>query len=311
MPYGVDPVLVIGRQGQLARALHAAGRPDVVCIGRPEGDLADPAGLARLIGRVRPRLVLNAGGFTRVDPAETAADEAFSLNRDGPAMLARLCEEAGIVLIHISTDCVFDGRKPHPYTPADPPSPLSVYGRSKLAGEEAVAGLCRAHLIVRVSWVFSEYADNFVPLMLRLARQAPEVTVVDDQVGFPTYCPDLAAALLMMADRVLEPGFRDWGIFHLAGRQAISRADMAEAAFAISRACGGPGADVRRIATRDYPTPARRPLNARLDSARAEKVFGVRIPDWKEGLAACIPRLLAGPDGCAGGHQTREDRPDV
>jgi len=145
------PILVIGLTGQLASSLRATGRADVICIGRPDADLADPARLAALMHKVSPRIVLNAGGFTKVDPAEGQAGEAFTLNRDGPATLARLCNAAGIPFIHISTDCVFDGRKPAPYTPEDPPAPLSVYGRSKLAGEEAVAALCPRHLVVRVS----------------------------------------------------------------------------------------------------------------------------------------------------------------
>lgn len=287
------PILVIGRQGQLARSLAAAGRADVVCVGRPEADLADAVKLAGVLTRHEPRLVLNAGGFTKVDPAETQEAEAFALNRDGPASLARLCQILGIPLIHISTDCVFDGVKAAPYTPDDAPRPLSAYGRSKLAGEEAVAALCPEHLVVRVSWVFSEYADNFVRTMLRLASQRPEVTVVDDQIGFPTYCPDLAAGLLVMAGRITQPGFAEWGTYHLAGRGETNRAAMAEAVFEASRAAGGPSARVRPVATAGYPTPAERPLNARLDSAKAEAVFGVALPDWRIGLQKSVRTLVA------------------
>lgn len=287
------PVLVIGRQGQLAQALAAAGRDDVVCIGRPDADLADAGKLAAVLAQHDPRLVLNAGGFTKVDPAEAQEDEAFALNRDGPAALARLCRDRNIPLIHISTDCVFDGTKSAPYTPEDPPRPLSAYGRSKRAGEEAVAALCPRHLIVRVSWVFSEYADNFVRLMLRLAGQRPDISVVNDQIGYPTYCPDLAGGLLVMADRIVQPGFAGWGTYHLAGRQEMNRAAMAEAIFEISRTAGGPVAQVRPVATADYPTPAARPLNARLDSAKAEAVFGLALPDWQTGLQKSVRTLVA------------------
>ncbi|MFN4024847.1 MAG: dTDP-4-dehydrorhamnose reductase [Hyphomonas sp.] len=287
------PVLVIGRQGQLAQALAAEGRDDVICIGRPEADLADAGKLASVLAQYQPRLVVNAGGFTKVDPAETQEAEAFALNRDGPATLARLCQSRDIPLIHISTDCVFDGEKAAPYTPDDAPRPLSAYGRSKLAGEEGVATLCPQHLIVRVSWVFSEYADNFVRTMLRLASQRPEVTVVDDQIGFPTYCPDLAAGLLVIADRIIQPGFAEWGTYHLAGRGETNRAAMAEAVFEESRAAGGPVARVRPVATAEYPTPAARPLNARLDSAKAEAVFGLALPDWRIGLQKSVRTLVA------------------
>ncbi|OZB13044.1 MAG: dTDP-4-dehydrorhamnose reductase [Hyphomonas sp. 34-62-18] len=287
------PILVIGRQGQLALSLASLRRPDVVCMGRPECDLADPAKLADLVARVSPRLVLNAGGFTKVDQAESQAEEAYALNRDGPAALARICASAGIPLIHVSTDCVFDGRKPAPYTPEEIPSPLSVYGRSKLEGEEAVAIHCRQHLVVRVSWVFSEHADNFVRTMLKLARQRETISVVSDQTGYPTYCPDLAAGLLAMAEQVLAPGFDAWGTYHLAGREEIDRASMAEAIFSESRALGGPSAQIVPILTRDYPTPAERPLNARLDSAKAFDTFGLRLQDWRIGLQKSVRVLVA------------------
>lgn len=268
-------------------------RPDIVCFGRPEGDLADPAKLAELVARMRPRLVLNAGGFTKVDPAESQVEEAFALNRDGPAALARICASAGIPLIHISTDCVFDGHKRAPYTPEDAPNPLSVYGRSKLEGEEAVAIHCRRHLIVRVSWVFSEHAENFVRTMLKLARQRETVSVVSDQTGYPTYCPDIAAGLLAMAGQVLAPGFDAWGTYHLAAGEEIDRASMAEAIFAESRALGGPSAQVVPILTRDYPTPAERPLNARLESSKTAEIFGLELPGWRAGLQKTVRVLVA------------------
>lgn len=286
-------ILVIGRTGQLARSLQAQGRADVICVGRPEGDLADPGKLADLVARTGPRLVLNAGGFTKVDPAESEAEEAFALNRDGPAALARICASVGIPLIHISTDCVFDGQKPSPYTPDDIPNPLSVYGRSKLEGEEAVDIHCRQHLVVRVSWVFSEHADNFVRTMLKLARQREMVQVVSDQTGYPTYCPDLAAGLLGMTEQALAPGFDGWGTYHLAGCEEIDRASMAEAIFAESRALGGPTARVAPVLTRDFPTPAKRPLNARLESAKAAEVFGIKLPDWRTGLQKSVRVLVA------------------
>lgn len=284
-------ILVIGRQGQLARSLAATGRSDVICMGRPEADLADQEGIARLMADVRPRIVLNAGGFTKVDAAEAQQDEAFALNRDGPANLARLCATAGIPLIHVSTDCVFDGNQARPYEPGDRPAPLSVYGRSKLAGEQAVSALLPRHLIVRVSWVFSEHADNFVRTMLKLASQREVISVVRDQVGYPSYCPDLAAGLLAMSDHVLRPEFDAWGTYHLAGEERMDRASMAEAIFAESRLVGGPAARVEGVLTVDYPTPAKRPLNARLQSDYTAAVFGIRLPEWRIGLKQTVKVL--------------------
>ncbi len=290
-------ILVIGRQGQLAQCLGAAKRKDVVCVGRPEVDLTDAASLAKALDTVQPKAVINAAAYTFVDKAESEAAASFAVNRDGPAELARLCAARGIVLIHISTDMVFDGEKAGPYEPGDLPAPLGVYGQSKWEGEQAVAQACPQHLIVRVQWVFSEYAGNFVRTMLTLAQTREEVTVVDDQVGYPTYCPDLAAGLLKMADTAVKPGFDRWGAYHLAGTDETDRASMADAVFAASRAMGGHSAQVIGVPTAEYPTPAKRPLNSRLASTMAFRVFGLRLPDWKAGLnksvRVLVPELAA------------------
>ncbi|MFN7178273.1 dTDP-4-dehydrorhamnose reductase [Hyphomonas sp.] len=285
-------ILVIGRQGQLAQSLAAAGRADVVCVGRPEADLTDAASLARVVERVQPKAVINAAAYTFVDKAESEAAACYAANRDGPAELARLCAARGIVLIHISTDMVFDGEKAGPYHPDDLPAPLSVYGQSKLDGERAVAQACPHSLIVRVQWVFSEHAGNFVRTMLTLAQTRDEVTVVNDQLGYPTYCPDLAAGLLKMADSAVQPGFAKWGIYHLAGTEATDRARMAEAIFAESAMMDGPVARVKGVPTADYPTPAKRPLNARLESLKAFDTFGIRMPDWRAGLKRSVRVLV-------------------
>lgn len=293
-------ILVIGKQGQLAQSLAAAGRPDVVSVGRPEVDLTDAASLARALDTVQPKVVINAAAYTFVDKAESEAAASFAVNREGPAELARLCAARGIRLIHISTDMVFDGEKAGPYEPDDLPAPLGVYGQSKLEGERAVALACPQHLIVRVSWVFSEYAHNFVRTMLTLAQTRDEVTVVNDQTGHPTYCPDLAAGLLKMADAAVQPGFTGWGTYHLAGTQATGRASMAEAIFAESRAMSGPVARVKGVPTSEYPTPAKRPMNARLDPAKALETFGIDMPDWRAGLKRSV-RVLVGELAKAGG----------
>lgn len=286
-------VLVIGRTGQVAQALsHAGAGRGVINAGRPDLDLRDAGSLRRAIDRNSPDVVINAAGFTRVDAAESEAAEAEYLNVDGPRALALACRRVGIPFIHMSTDCVFDGTLSRPYRPDDTANPLSTYGRTKLRGEQAVAAAHERHLIVRVSWVFSQYADNFVRTMLRLAQTRDEVTVVSDQIGFPTYAPALAGGLLAMADAVCSDAFSDWGTYHLAARAETDRASMARHIFAVSARHAGPGARVEGVLTANYPTPAQRPLNSRLDSSRTSDVFGIELEHWQIGLAHTIPILL-------------------
>ncbi len=294
MTEAANSILVIGKGGQLAQSLAALAVPGMQFAGRPDLDLADAASLRAAITRASPGIVINAAAYTFVDGAESDAATAFAVNRDGPAILAQTCAARGIPFIHVSTDCVFDGMKAAAYVPEDRPAPLGVYGQSKWEGEQAVAAHCPQHLIVRVSWVFSEYAGNFVRTMLQLARTREEVKVVCDQVGYPTYCPDLSRGLLQMTEAARRPGFSGWGTYHLAGRDEIDRAGMAQRIFDESARLGGPVARVMAVPTSDYPTPARRPLNARLDSAKAIDMFGLAMPDWRPGLAASVRVLLAG-----------------
>lgn len=293
--------LVIGRSGQVAKSLGVVGGPGVICVGRPDLDLTNPKSIQTVLDAVAPHAVINAGAYTSVDKAETEAADAFAINRDGPAILAEKCREAAIPLIHISTDCVFDGTKPGPYEPDDLARPLSVYGDSKLAGEQAVSSLIAEHIVVRVSWVFSEFGNNFVRTMLHLAKSRPEVVVVNDQIGFPTYAPALASAFLKIADRSVEPGFNGWGTYHVAGNQAIDRASMADVIYQESRTLGGPSAIVRGVPTASYPTPAKRPLNARLSSIKANRTFEIKLPDWRAGLSRSVAMLVSELDDCRKG----------
>ncbi len=294
----MKPVLVIGRSGQVAQALAASGGGGVVCSGRPEVDLRAPDLLQRKLDSVRPVAVINAGGFTSVDGAESEPEAARALNVEGPGNLASACAERQIPLIHLSTDCVFDGEKPVPYTPLDQARPLGIYGQTKLQGEWAVRARAPRSLIVRVSWIFSEFGNNFVRTMLMLAQTRSSVTVVCDQVGCPSYAPALASGLLEMARQAAQPGFSDWGIYHVAGRGETDRANMARQIFEFSRRSGGPTGDVMAVRTADYPTPARRPLNARLDMSETTRVFGIDMPNWERKLEDTVCQLveeLAGP----------------
>tara|TARA_R110001599_G_scaffold2460_3_gene13297 strand:+ start:140 stop:1030 length:891 start_codon:yes stop_codon:yes gene_type:complete len=286
------PILVIGRTGQVAQALAHAGGAGVICLGRPDADLKVDASLERALDRHAPIAVINAGGFTLVDKAEAEPDEARLLNVDGPRALARACSARGIPMIHLSTDCVFDGELARPYRPDDATAPICIYGQTKLDGEVAVAEEFDRHLIVRVSWIFSRFGHNFVRTMLSLARTRDRVSVVSDQVGCPTHAPALASALLAMARQVAGPEFDAWGTYHLAGRGETDRASLAREIFAVSAEKGGPVAEVDDVLTSAYPTPARRPLNARLDMTRTKDVFGVTLPAWQEGLAEAVPVLI-------------------
>jgi dTDP-4-dehydrorhamnose reductase len=291
-------ILTIGRTGQVAQALAsaAASRPDmdIVCLGRPDIDLGDPESLRAAITRYRPDLILNTGAYTNVDGAESEPEEAMRLNRDGPAHLAKIAAAEGCALVQLSTDCVFDGVLERAYRPGDPTFPLSIYGQSKLAGEEAVRVGLERHLIVRVTWIFSALGSNFVTKMLELAGKHDTLRVVSDQCGCPTYAPDLADGLLAMSLAALEPGFENWGTYHLAGTESLSRHHMAVAIIEESLRAGGPGAEVLPISTENFAAPARRPLNARLDSSRTEQVFSVRIEDWRKSLTRCVHELVMG-----------------
>lgn len=289
-------LLVIGRKGQMARALQAraaARGVALVASGRPEVDLRHADGLARLLDRVSPACVINTAAYTNVDGAESDVESCRSVNADGPGKLARACATRGLPLIHMSTDCVFDGRLDRPYRETDTPAPLGVYGRSKLDGEQAVAAAHERHLIVRVCWIYSHWAGNFVKTMLRLADTRERVTVVNDQVGHPTHAGDLADGLLSIAAAATRPDFAGWGLYHLAGREPRDRAGQARDIFAASQALGGPVAEVDGVPSTDYPTPARRPPNARLASDRAEAAFGLRLAGWSERVQATVAACLA------------------
>jgi dTDP-4-dehydrorhamnose reductase len=301
-------VLVTGATGQVARSLleSAANSGDeVVAVGRPELDLADEASVERAMAQVAPSVVVNAGAYTAVDKAEDDAEAALvhAVNVEGPRIAAAACARRGVPMIHISTDYVFDGSKAEPYLEDDPTGPLNTYGRSKLDSEREVAANCRAHIILRTSWVYSPFGHNFVKTMLRLAETRPEIGVVGDQTGNPTYAPHLADSILTVARRVAsepEP-IRLAGVYNAAGRGDTTWFGFAEEIFRCSRLLGGPAAHVRPIATADYKTPARRPASSRLDCSRLEHVFGIALPPWTEGTRDCVERLVQPAVGVAKG----------
>ncbi|MEL6297767.1 MAG: dTDP-4-dehydrorhamnose reductase [Pseudomonadota bacterium] len=300
-------LLIAGWQGQVARALVEAApqRPEIkaLALGRPALDLCAPATIAGALSDGKPDVAINTAAYTAVDAAETDADAARRLNADGAGLIAKEAARRGAVIIHLSTDYVFDGSAQVAYKPGDTPNPQSVYGVTKLAGEAAVADANPRHLIVRTSWVHGPTGKNFVKTMLRLAETRDEVRVVADQTGCPTYAPHLAEALLTMAEksRGLPDGASEWGIYHAAGTGQTSWAEFARAIFAASKALGGPSANVINIGTTDYPTPAPRPAFSVLDCSELTCTFGVQLPPWEEGVQACVARCLrdAGDVGSA------------
>lgn len=290
-------LLIAGAQGQLARAMIelAPSAADVTAfaVGRPALDLTAPASVLSALADFKPDVIVNAAAYTAVDKAEQEPDVAMALNADGPRRLAEAAARMGAALIHISTDCVFDGAKPTPYVEDDPVAPLSVYGRSKLAGEEAVREVAEQHIILRTSWVFSSYGRNFVRLMLQRAEVEDQLRVVDDRWGCPTYAPHLATAILAIAraataDRANAP----WGTYHAAGVGETTWCGFAREIMRHVALNGGRTVPVVPITSAEYPTPAVRPVNSRLDCSKLARNFGVALPPWQEGLAECVARLV-------------------
>ena len=290
-------IAVTGQNGQVARALsEVAGRHghEVVLLGRPALDLADPSTVLPAIRGARAEAGINAAAYTAVDKAEAEPALAEAVNGAGAGAVAAAAAELGLPVLQLSTDYVFDGSKPEPYGEEDPTGPLGAYGRSKLAGERAVAAANPRHAVLRTAWVYAPYGANFVRTMLRIAGNKPEVSVVADQHGCPTSALDIATTLLGVAAKmVAEPENRDLnGVFHMAARGEAVWAEVAEAVFAASRAKGGPSATVKRITTAEFPTQARRPANSRLDCAKLERVYGIRLPEWRGPLERTVSRLL-------------------
>lgn len=287
-------ILVIGRTGQLAAELMrlAPAKVRLQAVGRDQFDLSDLAAIPGALQAVRPDAVINAAAYTAVDKAESEPEAAMALNRDGPASLARACAEADIPLVHISTDYVFDGAKPGPYVETDAKAPINAYGRSKSEGEDRILDSGARAAVIRTAWVYSSHGANFLRTMLRLAETHDEVGVVADQLGRPTWARDLAEASLTVALRALDRDPAAQGVFHYAGAGDASWADFAEAIFANARRRGARSAIVKRITTADFPTPAKRPANSRLDTTRIHQTLGIVPRDWREACTLCLDELL-------------------
>jgi dTDP-4-dehydrorhamnose reductase len=294
-------VLVTGREGQLARGLLEAAEGagvQLVAIGRPDVDVADEGSVAAAVARERPDIVVNAAAYTAVDRAESEPVVAHAVNALGAERVAKACAANAIPIIHISTDYVFDGAKAGPYREDDPTGPINVYGQTKLEAEQRVAKACERHLILRTAWVHSPWGANFVKTMLRLATTRPSIGVVDDQLGSPTYAPDLAKIVLAVAARAAaDPAGMRWGIYHAVGSGETNWYGFAREVFQCAAEQGLPVADVTAIPASAFPTPARRPANSRLNCDRLRLLLGLELPDWRVGVKDCVARLAKAGQG--------------
>ena len=278
-------ILVFGKTGQVATELQRQSK-DVIALGRDAADLTDPAACAALIAETKATAVINAAAYTAVDKAEDEEALATFINGDAPAAMARACATRELPFVHISTDYVFDGSGDTPWSPDDTTGPLGVYGRSKLAGEDGVRAAGGHHVILRTSWVFSAHGNNFVKTMLRLSETRDRLSVVADQVGGPTNASDIAAACLSIARQMVisqECG----GTYHFSGAPNVSWAQFAREIFAQA----GRAVTVIGIPTSEYPTPAARPGNSRMDCASLETDFDIPRPDWRSSLSTVLKDL--------------------
>jgi len=290
-------ILVFGGNGQLGRELFRAAaerKTPLQALTRAEADIADAPSVAAALKRCKPDLVVNAAAYTNVDGAESHEAEARRGNELGPAVLAAACAKANIALVHISTDYVFDGSKDGAYRESDAVHPISIYGRSKAAGEDAVRRTLDRHVILRTAWLYSAFGRNFLKTILQLAQTRDELRIVADQHGSPTSARELAEAILHIAPRVIaEP--RLSGTYHFAADGATTWHGFAGCIIAAAAPITGRNPRVTAIATADYPTPAKRPANSRLDCSLFVETFGVKPRPWREAVQATTRALVTAP----------------
>ena len=279
-------LLVFGKTGQVSTEL--ARLSDAICLGRDQADLSNPSACAGVIGTTGPSAVINAAAYTAVDRAEEEEDPATTINGDTPGAMAAACAKLGIPFVHISTDYVFDGQGEAPFTPDAETNPLGAYGRSKLKGEMLVRASGATHAILRTSWVFSAHGNNFVKTMLRVSETRDELKVVDDQIGGPTSARSIAKACLSLADQLGKAPGKS-GTYHFAGAPDISWHGFATEIFAQI----GKPMTIHAIPTSEYPTPAVRPGNSRMDCSSTQQQFGIAQPEWQADLAEVLEELNA------------------
>jgi dTDP-4-dehydrorhamnose reductase len=292
------PLLVTGGTGQLAQALREAGTGQVRVVGRPEFDFDEPETLDALFADAAPRVLINAAAWTGVDAAEAEPEAAARANADGPARLAALCRHHGTQMIHVSTDYVFDGTAGTPYRETDATAPTGVYGATKLYGEHRVLEHLPEAIVLRTAWVYAETGKNFLRTMLGASRKTTTLRVVADQRGCPTNAFDLAQAILTIATRLQSADRPPGGVYHAAGGGETTWHGFAEAIFATAGQYGWPVPTVIPITTADWPTPARRPADSRLNCDRLATAFGVRLGPWQPSLVRTVQAICARELAC-------------
>lgn len=290
-------ILLLGKDGQVGWALQRALAPlgELISMGRSQADLSQPNNLVSVLDATRADVVVNAAAYTAVDRAETEPELAKAVNADSVAVLADHCSSTGALLVHYSTDYVFDGTSTAPYKETDPTNPLSVYGATKQAGEAAITNAAGRYLIFRTSWIHGSHGANFARTMLRLASEREELRIVDDQIGSPTGA-DLTADITAHAIRQTALGIDTaWGTYHLAANGATSWRNYAACVISEAQACGlvlkTTPDRVLPIATSDYPTPAQRPMNSRLDTGKLAGEFGLVMPDWQQDVRRTVQEI--------------------
>ncbi|MEH0690599.1 dTDP-4-dehydrorhamnose reductase [Vibrio cholerae] len=283
-------VLVTGSKGQvgdcLTQQLSVMKDVSFLAVDRDELDITDKATVFKVVKDFQPTVIINAAAHTAVDKAESEPELSFAINADGPKYLAEVANEINAAILHISTDYVFEGNKSGEYVETDPTNPQGVYGESKLAGELAVAEACAKHIILRTAWVFGESGNNFVKTMLRLGKERDALSIVGDQFGGPTYAGDIAIALISIAEKINTGQTIEFGVYHYSGLPHVSWFEFAEAIFnrAVEKSVIAQRPTLTSITTDQYPTPATRPSNSRMNTEKIECSFGVKPSDWAAAL---------------------------
>lgn len=283
-------ILITGRQGQvgacLSEKLYHEESFEVLAMTKAELDITDQARVNEVVYDFSPEIIINAAAYTDVDKAEEQVQLAYGINRDGPSYLAKASQQIGATLLHISTDYVFDGTKLEEYVETDATNPLGIYGKSKLAGEQAVAKLCEKHIILRTSWVFGEYGNNFVKTMLRLGAVREQLNIVGDQFGGPTYAGDIADSVIEIAKKIKKDNQIPYGVYHFSGLPQLSWYEFADFIFEQARAQGVITSKpiLYKIRTEEYPAPAQRPSNSRLKVDKLTDSFSIGASNWKAAM---------------------------
>jgi len=286
-------VLITGCYGQVGHCLvqQLAGKAEVLAVDREQLDITNEAAVNDTVAEFKPDIIINAAAHTAVDKAEDEIELSYAINRDGPKFLALAAESVGATILHISTDYVFAGNKDGLYVETDETDPQGIYGQSKLAGEEAVIEACSKHIILRTAWVFGQHGNNFVKTMLRLAKDRDSLGIVGDQFGGPTYADDIAKALVTIATQMVKGRDVEYGVYHFSGAPHVSWFEFAREIFdkAVEQHILAKAPELKSITTADFPTPAKRPVNSKLDTNKVDQVFDIPASDWRSALADLKP----------------------